>query len=731
MVKLAGAGPAAEVEQHRRAVRANPRNAQAHAMLGLVLQKAGRLEEAVASQRRALQLAPNIKGLHGVLASALQQLGQDEAAVDSYRRALAEDGKDAELHRGLSEALRSAGRVDEALASAQQAQSLSPDNVDVYLTLAAAQHAKKDFKDAAATFERALELTPDNRDARADRGQCLLQAGEYEAAETVFGEVIERDPSQVRAHVGRGSALREQKKFQESADSIQRALDLAPSKAPILFELGLTYQHWGKLGQAHEQFLLAHAADPEDVGVLQAVTHAAFNLGLWEEALAFGRKAMHARLDSPELHSTLLFILSHCCANGEELTTEHFNYGELWETPLMAHWAPHENDRDPDRVLKVGFVSADLYQHAVSTFVEPVFERLKHSTEMELHVFSNSDIDDAATKKLREHIANWHSITRLDDAAAEKLIRDLRIDVLIDLSGHSANNRLPLFARKPAPIQMTWIGYAGTSGLKAMDYYISDPFHLPPGRYDHQFTEKIARLPLGTPWMPKKNAPPVNPLPALTNGYITFGSFHRASKLSREVVGLWGQLLRAVPDAKMLVGGLQRGSDDTLLGWFDDEGIDRDRLLLRYRAGMTEYLQQHYDVDVALASFPYTGATTACHALWMGVPTLTVTGETNPTYSTASYLAHLGLSSFISNDAPSFVALGQFLSQNLPTLAVLRETMRERFTNSLVGYPGVSAAGLERAMRLMWHRWCQGLPADHLQVRLSDLVDESEQEAAQ
>jgi predicted O-linked N-acetylglucosamine transferase (SPINDLY family) len=731
MVRLAGAGPAAEVEQHRRAVRANPKNAQAHALLGLALQKAGRLEEAIASQRRALQLSPSIKGLHGVMASALQQLGQDEAAVGSYRRALAEDGHDPELHRGLSEALRSLGQSDDALASAQQAAALSPDSADTYLTLAAALHAKQDFKGAADAFSRVLELTPDNLDARADHGHCLLRAGEYEAAAEAFAGVIERDPANVRAHIGRGSALRDQKKYEEAEKTLLHALELAPGRAGALFELGLTYQKWSKLGQAHECYLRAHEADPDDITVLKGVTQTSFNLGLWEDAVNFANKALATRFASPDMHSTLLFILSHCCDSDEVLTAEHFRYGELWETPLMANRAPHANERDPGKVLQVGFVSADLYQHAVSTFVEPVFERLKHSTEMELHVYYNNDIEDAATAKLRTHIKNWHSIAGVNDVEAEKMIREHRIDVLIDLSGHSAQNRLPLFARKPAPIQMTWIGYAGTTGLKAMDYYISDPFHLPPGRYDHQFTEKIARLPLGTPWMPKKGAPDVNPLPALTNGYITFGSFHRASKLSRDVVGLWGHLLRAVPDAKMLVGGLTQGSDDTLLGWFDEEGIDRDRLLLRYRAGMNEYLKQHYDVDVALASFPYTGATTACHALWMGVPTLTVTGETNPTYSTASYLAHLGLSSFIANDAPSFVALGQFLSQNLPTLAALRETMRERFTNSLVGYPGVSAAGLERAMRLMWHRWCQGLPAEDLQVRLSDLVDESEQEAAQ
>ena len=255
-----------------------------------------------------------------------------------------------------------------------------------------------------------------------------------------------------------------------------------------------------------------------------------------------------------------------------------------------------------------------------------------------------------------------------------------------------------------------------------MDYYLSDQFHLPEGRYDDQFTEQIVRLPLGAPFAPEPDSPPVSALPALTNGYLTFGSFHRASKLSRNVIALWAKLLREVPDSKLVLGGMREGADKTLLGWFDDEGIARDRLLLRERTSVLGFLAQHHEVDVCLSPFPYTGTTTLLHALWMGVPTLTTIGPTNPSHAAVCPLAHVGLSSFIAEDEAAYVKLGAFLSENVAVLAQLRQTMRERFASSLLGYPGVAAASLEHGLRLMWQRWCAGQPPAPLRVRLSDLV---------
>lgn len=717
------AAAVADIEQHRRAVRANPRNGKAHALLGLALQRNGQLEEAIASQRRALELDHKLGGLHAVMAPALHDLGRYEEAAESYRRAVALEAKDADLHRGHSEVLRLLGRYEEALDAARRAQELRPNDPEILYSLAAAQHHLHDHAGAAESFELALDVAPDDIDARLDLAQSLVRVQRYEAAQSCYRQVIALDPMHFGARVRLGATLRELKRFDEALACFEHVLAQAPENIEALLEKGIALQVQGKLAQAQAPLLQALALAPEHELVLRTLAHNCFEMGQFEDALRHARRGLEVA-PSSAAHSMVLFILGHSCNDPAELTAEHFRFGERWGG--KGRQATHANPRTPGRRIRVGMVSADLYHHAVTRFLEPVLAVLKESEHLELHIYYTNTVNDEITAKLRTHVAAWQAVGELSDDELERRIRADGIDILIDLGGHSARNRLTLFGRKPAPVQASWIGYAGTTGLAEMDYYLSDQFHLPEGRYDDQFSEKIVRLPLSAPFMPAPNAPAVNPLPALTNGYVTFGSFHRMSKVSREVVGQWAKLLRAVPNSKMLLGGLQKGTDDAQLAMFEAEGIDRSRLILRERTTVHGFLEQHHEVDVCLSPFPYSGSTTICHALWMGVPTLATIGPTNPSHAAVCYMAHLGLSSFIADDEAAFLRLGQFLAENTATLAALRATMRERFTNSVVGYPGVAAAGLELALRQMWQRWCDGQPAAPLRVRLSDLVPEGQ-----
>jgi protein O-GlcNAc transferase len=718
--------PVADIEQHRRAIRATPRNAQAHALLGLALQRAGQLDEAVASQRRALALDPALTDLHGTLAAALHALGQHNAAAESYRRALIIQKQDADLHKGLSDVLRAARQFEPAAASARQAVALRPHSADMHLGLAIALHGMGDLAGAADSFRQVLAIAPDHVDARFDLGNLLLRLGQHEEATACYRLVLELRPDHFDAHAQLAACLRHLKQFDAAVASYQRALATVPDDPKALHDLGITLLLSGKFESARVSLERARELSPADERILGSLAHCYFEMGLLEQALQLALARMKLAPDSPVAHSAMLFILSHHSTDPAVLTGEHFKFGQRWEAAYLGNRAGHGNERDPGRRLRVGFVSADLYHHAVARFIEPIFAALQHSEQLTVHVYYNNVIDDLLTQRMRGYIEHWHPVAHLDDDALERQIRADGIDILVDLSGHSNANRLPVFARKPAPLQASWIGYAGTTGLQAVDYYIADQYYVPEGRYDDQFTEKIVRLPLIAPFMPELDAPPVTPLPALANGYLTFGSFHRASKLNRDVIGLWAQALRAVPDSKMLLGGLREGDQTALLEWFDAEGIDRSRLLLRQRTSVHGFLAQHHEVDVCFSPFPYTGATTVCHALWMGVPTLTTVGATNPSHSSVCYLAHLGLSSFLADDVPSFVALAQFLAANLPTLAAMRAGMRERFTNSVVGYPGIAAGGVEYAFRLMWERWCAGLPPAPLRVRLADIVDAEE-----
>jgi predicted O-linked N-acetylglucosamine transferase (SPINDLY family) len=281
---------------------------------------------------------------------------------------------------------------------------------------------------------------------------------------------------------------------------------------------------------------------------------------------------------------------------------------------------------------------------------------------------------------------------------------------------------LSTFARKPAPLQVSWIGYPGTTGLRAMDYYLADPFYLPPGQFDNQFTEKIVQLPATAPFSPSDLAPSVNPLPALSNGYITFGSFNRPNKIGPSVVALWSQLLRALPSSRMLLGAMSiDGKNESLVEMFAREGITSERLSIHSRSSMENYLALHHQVDICLDTFPYNGGTTSLHALSMGVPTLTLIGPTSSGRQGVGILGHVGLEAFAAKDKADFVKKGLSWAGNLIELLILRLELRERFKQSASGQPEIVAAGLERALRVMWRGWCAGQSAESFEIKRQDV----------
>jgi predicted O-linked N-acetylglucosamine transferase (SPINDLY family) len=286
------------------------------------------------------------------------------------------------------------------------------------------------------------------------------------------------------------------------------------------------------------------------------------------------------------------------------------------------------------------------------------------------------------------------------------------IDVLIDLSGHTALNRLPMFARKPAPVQVTWMGYPGTTGLRAMDYFFADPHFLPPGEFDRHFTEKLVYLPTA-PFQPQRSAPPVNALPALANGFVTFGSFNRLGKLNASTVDLWSKLLREIPGSRMLLAGLDPQVDRRpLLRRFADRGIAEERLTLHDRCGVLTYLALHHQVDLCLDTMPYNGGTTTIHGLWMGVPTLTVAGPTPASRQGAAILGQMQLHEFIARDSRDFIARGLHWNRHLEELADLRSRLRDRWQASADRKPEVIAGAIDQALRRMWRRWCAQLPPE-------------------
>lgn len=404
----------------------------------------------------------------------------------------------------------------------------------------------------------------------------------------------------------------------------------------------------------------------------------------------------------------------------ESVFKAHFRFGERFEAPLANRQHTHPPGSDPDRKLRIGFVSADFWNHAVFHFIEPILDPLRKYEMLDLHAYYNNYINDTGTQRLKTLFDHWTDVANLSDSKLAEQIHSDSIDILIDLSGHTAGNRLLCFAFKPAPVQASWIGYPGTTGLRSIDYYLADRYMLPPGRFDHQFTEKIVRLPAIAPFQLSPDAPEVNALPALTNGHFTFGSFNRPNKLSERVIALWSQLLGAVPDSVMLLGGMvEEAGRKHILDWFNKAGVSADRLRFHPRAGMREYLQLHHQVDLCLDTFPYNGGTTTNHALWMGVPTLTLAGANMAGRCGAANLSHAGLEAFIVESPDEFVERGLYWVTHLSQLAEVREGLRERLLNSPLRNPELLAASLAQALRQMWTRHCTGLPPESFEIQLS------------
>ena len=542
--------------------------------------------------------------------------------------------------------------------------------------------------EALIAMQKAASLVNNDAEVHYNLGNIYKDLNCFEEAEASFRCALKINVNHFMAHNNLGLILVILKRIHEAEICVRRALQIKPDYA----------EGHGNLGS-----------------ILTS-------LGRADEAVVSLRRALEIK-PNPVFLSPILFALSHKAElSAQDLFAEHSCFGSTFEAALRDQWRDHVNLRDSEKCLQIGFVSGDFYSHAVTSFIEPVLIHMTNYPQLVLHAYSDPEIEDGVTERFRRYFKHWDTITGLSDAVLADKIRADGIDILIDLSGHTARNRLLTFARKPAPVQVSWIGYPGTTGLQAMDYYLADPFFLPPGQFDDQFTEKIVHLPATAPFSPSDLAPSVNPLPALSNGYITFGSFNRSNKISPSVVALWSQLLRALPSSRMLLGAMSiDGKNDSLIEMFAREGIASERLILRPRCETISYLAVHQQVDICLDTFPYSGGTTTCHALWMGIPTLTLAGKTAPGRQGAGNLGHFGLGAFIAEDQTDFVEKGLSWANNLVELSSLRLELRERFKQSAMGQPAVIAAGLERALRIMWRRWCEDLPTESFEVSRRDV----------
>lgn len=634
------------------------------------------------------------------------------SAIADYRKMQSTLPRDAEVHYTIGNALYLSDKANDAEAAFRLAIELKPDHIDALKDYAALLLDLERYDESVAHYRAASLLASEDAAVFCSLGAALQATGALDDALLAYQKMLELIPESATAHNNIGSVLQNQGQMELAKQSFLRALELEPNFADALGNMGVCMLGLGKLDEALDYTRRTIALNPAHLQAHTNITSILFRQGRNDDVITQCRLALETNPDWKYIHSNLLFSLAH----SEQLEpsavfSEHLRYAEQFEAPQRANWPLHANVRDPERRLRIGFVSADLYNHVVSRFVTPVFEHLRHATGLELIVYANSLHDDASSRQLKKLVNVWQQVEKLSDEKFIQLIISDSIDILIDLSGHTGGNRLPVFAAKPAPLQASWIGYPMTTGLQAMDYYFSDRYYSPPGLLDAQFTEKLLRLPASAPFLPPAVAPAISPAPALHNGHITFGSFNRPSKISRKVVARWSKLLLALPAARMVMAGM---TDEhitvTLRGWFVAEGIVDERLDFYRHTNTADYLKLHEQVDICLDTSPYTGGTTTLYALWMGVPTLTMTGPSLPCRVGATIMSQADLHEFVASDEADFMEKGVRLAADVVHLAAIRKQARARLSNSAIGQPALIAAGLDHALRTIWQRWCAGLP---------------------
>lgn len=725
-ITLQGLGKLEEAEAcYRHALALAPDYADAHYNLGNCLKASARPDEAATAYRQALQLRPQHADAHFNLGNLLQDSGHLEEADACYRETLKirPDYAEALVNRGI--VLSKLSRPQEAEASYQHALAHNPNNADAHLNLGNLMMEQEQPAEAETHYRQALKIRPDHPEANLNLGRTLFMRGRLNEAGVYFWRALDNRPDYAEAYCALGELLVSGNKLAEAEESLRHALRIKPDLASAHSMLGVALKEAGRLTEAEVSSRSALALKPNDATMLCGLANVLQEQGRLDEAEALFRQALQHQPDNAMIHNNLLFCISLSDKiDASALLADHLRFAEQFEPPLKLLWQPHDNPRIAERILQVGIVSGDFRNHAIANFIQPVLAHLANHPQLTLHAYANYPHEDETTKHLRGLFAHWHPVNALNDDELAQQIRTDGIDILIDLSGHTGYNRLLTFARKPAPVQVSWIGYPGTTGLRSIDYYLADRFLFPLGEFEELFTEKIVRLPATCTFSPHKDAPPVAPLPALHNGHITFGSFNRVNKMGRGLITMWSELLKAVPDSRMLLASMpQSGEHQTLVDWFAQEHISPERLAFYPRTDMPGYLSLHQKVDICLDTFPYNGGTTTFHALWMGVPTLTLAGNTVASRSGVSILGNVGLEEFVAHDSADFVKRGVFWSNNLSELSKMRAGLRERFSKSPSGDPALIATALERAMRIMWQRWCAGQAPEAFEVTSQDIKD--------
>jgi protein O-GlcNAc transferase len=697
----------AGVECIQRALAFRPDWALAHFNLGNAWKDQGKLDEAMACYQRAVQRKPDFAEAHNNLGLAWREHGDLDEAAACYQRALRLKPGFAEAHNNLGNVFNDQDKPDEAAACYQRALQLKPDYADAHNNLGNVfkDQGKPDL--AVACYQQALQLKPGFAEVHNNLGNVFMDRGKPDEAAACYQRALQLKPDYADAYNNLGNVFKDQEKPDEAAACYQRALQLKPDYALAHYNLGVLWHDRSNLDEAVACYREALKRDPAYAQAHNNLGNALKDQGNLDEAVASFRRALELKPDDHTAHSNLLYTLLYCPGyDGRAILEEHRLWSRRFADPLAHHIEPHPNDRSARRRLRIGYVSPDFCDHAQSFFMVPLLSAHDHEN-FEIFCFADVARPDGFTARLRSLADVWRDIAGLTDEQVARLVRQDRIDILVDLTMHMARNRLLVFARKPAPVQVSWLAYPGTSGLSTVDYRLTDPYIDPPGLHDHDYSEESIPLPDAF-WCydPLAGEPAASALPALENGSITFGCLNNFCKVNDSVLKLWAQVLEAVDGSRLLLLAPPGSPRRRTLDLLEYEGVGRDRVTFVARQPRPQYLELHHRIDIGLDTFPYNGHTTSLDAFWLGVPVVTLVGPTPVARAGLSLLTNLGLPDLVARTPEQFVSIAVALANDLPRLCELRATLRDRMQASPLMDAPRFARMVEAAYRQMWRRWC-------------------------
>jgi len=645
------------------------------------LYRAGKFAEAEAIYRQILEQNPDHPDANHLLGIIAYQHGRLEMALGLIQRAISINNSVAEYHRNLGLVLAGLGRINEAAAAYEQALRRKPNYPKALHNLATVQRMQGRIDDATANCQKAIQCQPVYPEAWNSLGALLFAKGNLDQSSFAYRKAIEQNPNYPQAFFNLGIALQQQDRMDDAVQCYRRAVELRPNYPEAWTNLGVVLKLTGQLG----------------------------------EAIPCYQRAMELQPANTIAHSNYIYLLEfHAGETQQSIFEQQKQYAKQHAEPLRSLIRPPTNERVPDGRLRIGYLSPDLRNHVVGTNLLPLLREHNHE-QFEIFCYASVEQPDSMTQRLRSFADTWRDISAQSDQEAAETVRQDKIDILLDLTLHMGNNRLLVFARKPAPVQVSYLGYCGGTGLDTIDYRISDP-HMDPAAIEGELTpsdlscysEKTIRLP-NSYWcyQPPDPSPPRSDPPCLKAGFVTFGCLNNYAKVSGPAQELWARILAAVPRSRILIHSLPGNHVNQLIERFDRAGIGLDRIEFIARQNFREYLRCYNRMDIALDPFPYGGGITSCDSLWMGLPLVTLSGHTAVGRGGRSILYNIGRPEWVARSHDEYLKIAVDLAADPNRLRDFRNNLREQMLTSPLMDAKAFARDVENAYHQMWESWCK------------------------